>query len=117
MDKKEKASKRERISQVLDLSATRLKDYEVERLHDFVTNREKYDGQTKTKKIWRTDWDHDGKYEREIVDTYTIRNSSDRCGIEHHSETYDDGSLTYSGDSFIKTARGILELLNMFFSR
>ena len=115
MDKKEKAMKRERISQKLDLSGCRLKDDEVERLHDFVTNGEKYDGQTKTKKTRKTDWDHDGKYERQTIDTFTIRNTSDRCGIDCHSETYDDGSLTYSGNSFFGKARDVLSILNRFF--
>ena len=115
MDRKEKSIKRECISQKLDLSGCRLKDAEVERLHDFVTNREKYDGQTKTKKTHKTDWDHDGKYERETVDTYTVRNTPDRCGIDCHSETYDDGALTYSGDSFIGRPRDILGILNRFF--
>lgn len=114
MDKKEKTEKRNVIAKALDLSNTRLKDDEVEKLFDFVSNPEKYNGKSKTHRTWREDWDHDGKYERTITDEYTLVNNSEAVGVQLHSETSDDGALTYSGDSFINTARGILKLLDYF---
>ena len=114
MNRTEKNRKRDVIAKAMDLSNTRLKDTEVEILYDFVTNPGAYNGKTETRRTWREDWDHEGKYEREIIDQYTLMSNSETTGVHVHSETYDDGCLSYSGESFVSKARDILNLLNYF---
>jgi hypothetical protein len=51
MDRKEKKEKKNLISKHLDTSNSRLKDEEVDFLHDFVNNYDdEYKGKSKTKK-------------------------------------------------------------------
>ena len=115
MDKNEKNMKRSIISKAIDISKAHLKDSEVDMLYQIAIQPEKYDGTKKTHKIYRSDFDHDGSYEREIADSYTLRASQDRIGIDLHSETYDDGGLSSSGDRFFNTARDVLNILRDHF--
>lgn len=114
MNRTEKNQKRSVIAKTMDINNTRLKDSEVDKLFDFVTKPEDYNGKSKTRRTWRQDWDHDGKYERETVNQYTLKSDTESAGVHIHSETYDDGGLTYSGDSFVNKAREVLKLLDYF---
>lgn len=65
MDRKEKSYKKSKISEHIDLGNSRYRYDEVDTLHELATNREKYNGQTKTVKHRFDGWSSDGKYTRE----------------------------------------------------
>ena len=96
----ERQVKRARIGQDIDLTGSRLKDGEVDKLFDFVTRIGQYLGQTRTE-----------------TDTYTIARDALGIFIDHHHENYDDDGDGVNGvsDGRIGGARGILTVLDKVF--
>ncbi|KAF2412533.1 hypothetical protein B1729_14570 [Microbacterium sp. B35-04] len=109
MDRGDKARTRDYIGQYLDVSGSRLSDYQAQRLVDFIENYDKYRGQSFTKKRSTPGWGSDGRYERTeiIIDTFT-----DAVGIQRETlHRYDDGQEDRYAEN-ITTARGILDWLD-----
>ena len=117
MDIKERAAKRKRIGQDIDLTGSKLREAEVDALYDFVINIKSILGKTRTIKESYTGPSAGGKFTRIESDTYTI--SRDKLGIfiDRHHEDYDDDGDGINGvfDERISGARGILNTLRKVF--
>ena len=113
----ERQVKRTRIGQDIDLTGSRLKDGEVNKLFDFVTRIGQYLGQSRTKRSSFTSFSSDGKFTRTETDTYTIARDALGIFIDHHHENYDDDGDGVNGvyDERVDGARGILRLLTSVF--
>jgi hypothetical protein len=109
MDRGEKARMRGYIGQHLDVSGTRLSDYQAQRLVDFIDDYDQYRGRSFTKNSTHTGWSSDGRYVRSetIVDTFT-----DAVGIHREHSYRDDDGQEGSHAQIIATARGILDWLD-----
>lgn len=111
MNKKEKKGI---ISKCLDLTNGRFKDEEVDTMFDIVSNPERYDGMTRTKRNVFTDWSSDGKYTREEETTFTIHADGDEVCIDEEYNYHDDDGqeggysrLHDNGRDFINTFKSI----------
>ena len=113
----ERQVKRARIGQDIDLTGSRLKDGEVDKLFDFVTRIGQYLGQTRTERSSFTGPSSGGKFTRTETDTYTIARDALGIFIDHHHENYDDDGDGVNGvsDGRIGGARGILTVLDKVF--
>lgn len=106
MDRKEKKEKKNLISKHLDTSNSRLKDEEVDFLHDFVNNYDdEYKGKSKTKKSSYDGWSSDGKYTRWEEKTSTF---TEDIGIREEYKYHDDDGQSGGNTKEIKDARGII---------
>jgi hypothetical protein len=108
MDRGDKARMRAYIARHLDVSGTRLSDYQAQQLVDFIDDYDRYRGRSFTKESSSRGFSSDGRYTRveTIVETFT-----DPIGIRreiHHS--YDDGQEDHFVES-ITTARGVFDWL------
>lgn len=115
MDRKEKNEKKEIISDYIDLGNGRYKDYEVDTLHELATNREKYNGQSKTLKNKLNGWSSDGKYSREEETTYTFKGDDEGVRIEEKYQYLDDDGQSDTIDKVHNKGRDVLKLFNSFF--
>ncbi len=111
MDKEEKKEKKKIISEFINLSSGRFKDYEIDTLLDLVENRHKYNGRSKTYSDKFTDWCSDGKYTRWEDTTYTFNADDNRICIEVVYEYHDDDGQTGGTQTSFGTARAILNVL------
>lgn len=109
MDKIEKKQLRDKISEYLDVSGTRLTDYEALRLGEFIDGYGKYRGRVSTRSSSRTAWSSDGKYIRHETFTDTF---IDDVGIEKYYAYQDDDGDHREETTVVKDARGILNWLN-----
>ena len=116
MDRKEKNEKKRIISEHIDLGKGRYKDDEVDALHELTTNREKYNGQTKTVKHRLVGWSSDGKYTREEETTYTFKGDDEGVRIEEKYQYHDDDGQRGASDRVHNTGRDILNLFKSFLS-
>ena len=110
MDRKEKNALKATISQFINLGNGRFKDSEVEELMSIVSNRDEYDGQSRTYRNSYKSFDSEDTYHVDETDTFTFH--SDDAGIhidEDYSRHWDDGQLDESHRTF-DTARDILKL-------
>lgn len=114
MDRKEKNEKKSVISEHIDLGNGRYKDDEIDTLYKFSTNREKYNGQTKTIKHKFDSWSSDGKYTREEETTYTFKADDEGIRIEEKYQYHDDDGQRGSTDRVHNTGRDILNLFKSF---
>ncbi|MBD8205956.1 hypothetical protein IFU08_08090 [Microbacterium sp. CFBP 8790] len=108
MERSEKARVRAYIGQHLDVSGTRLSDYQAQCLVDFIDTYDRYRGKSFKKEASSPGFGSDGRYVRveTIVDTFI-----DPIGIRretHHS--YDDGHERRFVED-ITSARGIFDWL------
>ena len=113
----ERQVKRARIGQDIDLTGSRLKDGEVDKLFDFVTRIGQYLGQSHTERSSFTGPSSGGKFTRTETDTYTIARDALGIFIDHHHENYDDDGDGVNGvyDERVDGARGIIQLLTSMF--
>ena len=116
MDRKEKAAKKARISEDIDLSNGRYKDEEVNTLFEFVTQKDSYDGLERTLRDSYDGWSSDGKYHRDTATTYRFVGDSDGLRIEEHSEYHDDDGQHGEYDASHTTGRDILNIFKNVFS-
>lgn len=106
MDNKEKKEKKDFINRFLDIGNSRLKDEEVDFLHEFINNYGKeYKGKSKTKKSSYDGWSSEGKYTRIEEDKYTF---TEDVGIRHDHKYHDDDGQRGEYTDLIKDARGII---------
>lgn len=116
MDKKEKNEKKRIISEHIDLGNGRYKDDEVNILHELATNREKYNGHTKTIKDKYVGWSSDGKYTREKETTYTFIGDDEGVRIEEKYQSHDDDGQRDASDRVHNNGREILNLYKSHFN-
>lgn len=117
MDKKEKKSRKEKLSEYVNLGNGRFKDYEIEDLEYLVENREKLDGTTKTYRSSYKSFDSEDTYRVNEEDTYTFH--SDENGIRIYRDFqrhWDDGQNDTEKNSF-ETARDILTFASKLFRK
>lgn len=109
MDRGEKARMREYIGQHLDVSGTRLSDYQAQRLVDFIDNYDQYRGRSFTKNSSHRGWGSGGRYVRSetTVDTFT-----ETVGIHREYSYQDDDGQSETHNRSITSARGILDWLD-----
>ncbi|WP_407358037.1 hypothetical protein LTA6_002628 [Microbacterium sp. LTA6] len=109
MERGEKARMRDYIGQHLDVSSTRLSDYQAQRLVEFIDSYDQYRGKSFTKRRTHRDFSSDGRYERHvtIVDTFT-----EAVGIYREYSYRDDDGQEGGHREDIRTARGILDWLD-----
>lgn len=115
MDRGEKQEKKKLISSLIDLGNGRFKDEEVDTLYDLCQNHEKYHGKSKTYKRSFTDWTSDGKYNRNIKDTFTFLGDDKGIRIKQEYSYKDDDGQSGSSETVITKARDILNALNKIF--
>jgi hypothetical protein len=115
MDKKEKIEKKRIISEFIDLEKSRYKDDEVDTLYNIVTNREKFNGLTRTIKNAFSDWSSDGKYTRKEETTYTFKSNDDGVSVEKSYQYHDDDGQSDKWNGSFNTGRVILNVFNSFF--
>lgn len=113
MDRKTKKELKEEIGKYIELGNGRFKDEEIETLHDLVSNREEYDGKTKTIKNDFIDRSSDGKYYREEETTFTIKGEEESIYIEENYQYHDDDGQRGGYNKNHNTARDILRLLKI----
>ena len=113
----ERQVKRTRIGQDIDLTGSRLREGEVDKLFDFVTRIGQYLGQSRTKQSSYTGPSSEGKFTRTETDTYTIARDALGIFIDHHHENYDDGGDGVNGvyDKRIDSAREVLRVMGEVF--
>lgn len=113
----ERQVKRARIGQDIDLTGSRLKDGEVDKLFDFVTRIGQYLGQSHTERSSFTGPSSGGKFTRTETDTYTIARDALGIFIDHHHENYDDDGDGVNGvyDKRIDSAREVLRVMGEVF--
>jgi hypothetical protein len=114
MNRKEKSEKKRVISEHIDLGNGRFKDGEVDSLHELATNREKYNGQSKTIRRKFDSFSSDGKYTREEETTYTFRGDDEGVRIEEKYQYHDDDGQTGGSETVHNTGRNILNLFKSF---
>lgn len=106
MEKSKKKEMRNKISERLDVTKTRLSDDDAIFLNDFLDNYEdKYQGKTNTETTSYTGWSSDGKYTRT---TTTVTRFLDDPGIEITESYQDDDGQSGESHRHIQDARGIL---------
>ena len=106
MNRNEKKEKKAFIGGHLDIRNTRLKDGEVNFLFNFIREyKDKYKGQTDTKKNRFSSWCSDGKFTRREENTYTF---NDDISIQEEYKYNDDDGQSGGYSNKIKAARGIL---------
>ena len=93
------------------MANARLKDTEVDLLSDLVSNRNKYNGLTKSFKKTIHGISSEGKYTRDEKTTFTIRDSKDGLHIEELIEFNDDDGYSGKYVKLYKTAREILSVI------
>ena len=111
----ERQVKRARIGQDIDLTGSRLKDGEVDKLFDFVTRIGQYLGQSHTERSSFTGPSSGGKFTRTETDTYTIARDALGIFIDHHHEEHDDDGMSSVSNERVDGARGILRVLGRVF--
>ena len=110
MDRHEKKRLRDHIGEYLDVSNTRLTDYEASLLVDFIdTYDERYKGQSQTRTTSHDSWSSDGRFTRKETFTDTF---PDEVGIRQDYEYQDDDGQSGSSTSLIQDARGVLNWLS-----
>ena len=107
--------KRDRISKSMNLSGVRLKDFEIDRLLDLVTNPAKYDGRSKARSKTFEGWSSDGRYTAKEKTTFTIRADEGQVCVEENYLYEDDDGETRQDDKIIVATRAILKILNFIF--
>lgn len=115
MDLKEKAQKRADVKQYVDMSNSRFKDEELNKLHNFVENKEKYNNASKTIHHRFTDWSSDGKYTRDESTTYKVVFDDGSARILEKNVFKDDDGFGGTHEYEHTRARDILELLDTVF--
>lgn len=117
MNRKEKSHLKSELSQYMDLSNSRFKDDEIERLMGFVQRRDEFNGETKThRKTYKT-FDSEDTYRVEETDTYTIHNDESGISIEQDFvREWDDGQVDTEHNIF-NTGRSILNALDKMFGK
>lgn len=109
MERAEKTRMRDYIGQHLDLSGTRLSDYQAQRLVEFIDSYDQYRGKSFTTRRTHRGFSSDGRYERQMttVDTFT-----GVVGIHREYSYRDDDGEEGGYSEEIRTARGVLEWLD-----
>lgn len=110
-----KTEKKQIISNDINLANGRFKDSELDLLHDIVSNKEKYNGMSRSFSETYDGWSSDGKYTRNENTTYTVCAND---GDVHISEKYsylDDDGQSGSYETVHDTARDFLRLFNSMF--
>lgn len=117
MDKKEKKSRKEKLSEYVNLGNGRFKDHEIEDLEYLVENREKLDGTTKTYRSSYKSFDSEDTYRVNEEDTYTFRSDENGIRIDRDFKRHwDDGQNDTEKNSF-ETARDILTFAPKLFRK
>lgn len=107
MDRHEKARKRARIAEHIDVSRARLTDAEVEFLSEFVESYDdEYRGRSTSRTRNRDGWSSDGRYRREETFTDTFM---EETGIRRDYSYRDDDGDTGGSSVEVRDARGILD--------
>lgn len=105
---------RNKISQKINLSGTRLKDSEADALFDFVENIDDYSGKSKTIKKSHDGWGSDGKFTRTENWTYTVDDNDAGISIIEEYSYLDDDGASDNNTIVHSTGRAILGLLEHF---
>ena len=111
MDIKEKKSKREAIGKLINLANGRFKDHEISILDNLVNNSAKYNGLSKKYTSSFTEWSSDGKYTRNVWDTYKIIADKTGVYVKLISKFMDNDGQTGSHSHEYRTAREILKVI------
>ena len=114
MERKERAQKRSRIGEKIDLSNGRFSDDEINQLYDIVNNPQKYDGKTKTHHDKYTSFSSDGKFTRTSQDKYTLKAGADDVQIEESYSYHDDDGQSGTQETVYKKGRDILNILKKY---
>ena len=117
MNKKEKNERKAKLSEHVDLSNGRFKDYEIEELESIVNNRDELNGSTKTYHSSYKTFDSEDTYRVEEDDTYTFYSDDEGIRIERDfTRRWDDGQNDVIHEVY-DTARDILNLASKLFRK
>ena len=117
MNKKEKMERKAKLSEYVDFSNGRFKDYEIEELESIVNNRDELDGSTKTYRSSYKTFDSEDTYRVEEEDTYTFHSDDEGVRIERDfTRQWDDGQNDVLHEVY-DTARDILNLASKLFGK
>ncbi len=119
MDKKEKAERKAKLSQYVNLGNGRFKNYEIERLESIVENRNELDGKTKTYSNSYKSFDSEDTYNVKEKDSYTFHKDDNdtKISIERNFERHWDDGQTDTSHEIYDTARDILNLTLKIFDK
>lgn len=109
MDRGKKKRLRNKISQCIDITSTRLSDDEAQELSDFVDDYGSYAGTSITRERSWEDWSSDGYYRRTETTTDTFM--EDGVGIRRETHVHDDDGTEWTDADEITDGRGILKWL------
>ena len=102
MDRGKKKRLRDKISQSIDITSTKLSDDEAQELSDF----DSYAGISTTRERSWKDWSSDGYYRRTETTTDTFM--EDGVGIRRETHIQDDDGTEWTDTDEIRDGRGIL---------
>ena len=108
-DRGKKKRLRDKISQSIDITSTRLSDDEAQELSDFVDEYDSYAGTSTTRERSWKDWSSDGYYRRTETTTDTFM--EDGVGIRRETHVHDDDGTEWTDTDEITDGRGILKWL------
>lgn len=117
MDKKEKKSRKEKLSEYVILGNGRFKDYEIEDLEYLVENREKLDGTTKTYRSSYKSFDSEDTYRVNEEDTYTFHSDENGIRIDRDFQRHWDDGQNDTEKNSSETARDILTFASKLFRK
>ena len=110
-----KKQKKQIIGRDIDLANGRFRDEEIDCLYDIVSNKNSYNGRTRTFKDSYDGWSSEGKFHRNETTSYKIRAGKRGVSIDESYYCHDDDGATWNENRSHTKARDILNVLKKAF--